>query len=90
MYWPDKQIVTTEHNVYFDKTQVSAKHLEREDWDFVELSSDSLTLAATLNGTSPPSIAPPSIPAQPEKTMYPPGTFENPANTSKISLLAME
>jgi hypothetical protein len=72
VYWPDKQTVTTERNVYFDKTQASVECLEGEDWDFVEPSPDSLTSAATSNDASPPSAsaAPPPVPAQPEA---PPG-----------------
>jgi hypothetical protein len=69
VYWPDKRTVTTERNIYFDKTQASAECLEGEDWDFVEPSPDSLTSApSTSNDTSPASAstAPPPVPAQPE------------------------
>jgi hypothetical protein len=67
VYWPDKQTVTTEHNVYFDKTQASAECLEGEDWDFVEPSPDSLTsVPSTSNNAShvSTSTTPPPTPAQ--------------------------
>jgi len=40
IYWPDKKNVTTERNVYFDKTTSSVSRLEGEEWKFVETKSD--------------------------------------------------
>ncbi|KAF8230914.1 hypothetical protein L208DRAFT_1137823, partial [Tricholoma matsutake] len=69
VYWADKLTVTTEHNIYFDKTHASVERLKGEDWDFVELSPDPLTLApSTSNNPSlvSTSTAPPPAPVQPE------------------------
>jgi hypothetical protein len=41
VYWPDKKTVTTERNIYFDKTGMSASRLEGEEWDgFTETKPD--------------------------------------------------
>ena len=40
VYWPDKKTVSTERNVYFDKTQLSVSHLEGEDLEFTETKPD--------------------------------------------------
>ncbi|KAF8799459.1 hypothetical protein BYT27DRAFT_7008136, partial [Phlegmacium glaucopus] len=33
IYWPDKKTVSTEQNVYYDKTSSSVSRLEGEEWD---------------------------------------------------------
>ena len=48
IYWPDKQNIMVEQNVYYDKTGASASHFEGEDWDdFVEMKVDELTGTST-------------------------------------------
>ena len=83
VYWPDKQTVSTERNVYFDKTRASVERLEGEDWDFAETSPDGLTSmpATTSQSTpTPPILAvlaptPSPAPAQPP----PPAVKETPS-----------
>ena len=36
VYWPDKKTVSTERNVYFDKTSSSVSRLEGEEWELTE------------------------------------------------------
>ena len=44
IYWPDKQNIMVEWNVYYDKTGASASHFKGKDWDdFVEMKVDELT-----------------------------------------------
>ncbi|KAF8799045.1 hypothetical protein BYT27DRAFT_7319986, partial [Phlegmacium glaucopus] len=41
VYWPAMKSVTTERNVYYDKTGSSVSHFEGEEWDgFVETKTD--------------------------------------------------
>ena len=40
VYWPDKQTVSIERNIYFDKTIASVQRLEGEDWEFVKSQTD--------------------------------------------------
>ncbi|KAF8816873.1 hypothetical protein BYT27DRAFT_7054304, partial [Phlegmacium glaucopus] len=41
VYWPDTKSVTTEQNVYYDKTSSSVSHFKGEEWDgFVETKTD--------------------------------------------------
>ena len=40
VYWPDKQTVSIERNIYFDKTIASVQQLEGEDWEFVKSQTD--------------------------------------------------
>jgi len=41
IYWPDRQTVLVEHNVYYDKTALSISRLKGEDLDgFVETKMD--------------------------------------------------
>ena len=40
VYWPDKKTVSTERNVYFDKTSSSVPRLEGEEWEFTETKPD--------------------------------------------------
>ena len=41
VYWPTTKMVTTERNIYYDKTSLSVSHLEGEEWDgFVETKTD--------------------------------------------------
>jgi hypothetical protein len=42
VYWPDNKTVSTERNVYYDKTQSSVSRLEGEDLEFIETKSDNL------------------------------------------------
>ena len=40
MYWPDKKTISTEQNIYFDKTKLSVSRLEGEEWEFIKTKSD--------------------------------------------------
>ena len=39
VYWPDKKTVSTERNVYFDKTQSQVSRFEGEEWELTETKS---------------------------------------------------
>ena len=47
IYWRDTKTVTVECNVYFDPTSVSVDHLEGEDWQFVETTTDKPTSSSS-------------------------------------------
>ena len=36
VYWPDKKTISTEQNVYFDKTSSSVSRLKGEEWELTE------------------------------------------------------
>ena len=36
VYWPDKKTISTERNVYFDKTSSSVSRLKGEEWELTE------------------------------------------------------
>ena len=57
VYWPDKKTVSTERNVYFDKTQLSVSRLEGEELEFTETKSDNPII---------PSHNPPALPTNPQ------------------------
>ena len=63
VYWPDKQTVSTEQNVYFDKTHASVERLEGEDWDFAKMSPDGLTSMPVTTSRSTPTPPIPAVPA---------------------------
>jgi hypothetical protein len=68
IYWPDTRTVTVEHNVHFDKTQVSVERLKGEDWEFVEPSPDAppnSTPGPSSSKTNPPSTTPIPTPTNP-------------------------
>ena len=44
--------MTVEHNVYFDPISMSVDHLEGEDWQFVEMTTDGLTSSSTIPQTA--------------------------------------
>jgi hypothetical protein len=63
VYWPDKRTVSTERNVYYDKTSMSVSRLEGEEWDgFVETKPD---IPSSINQT-------PSLPDNPTAVESPP------------------
>jgi hypothetical protein len=51
VYWPDKKTVSIEHNVYHDITCSLVDHLEGEDWEFVEMTTDSPKSPVPTNPT---------------------------------------
>jgi hypothetical protein len=53
IYWPDKRTVTTERNVYYDKSCSSACRLEGEDWEFVETKTDAPSTPVNPTPTQP-------------------------------------
>ena len=55
VYWLDKRTVSTERNVYHDKTCLLVDHLKGEDWEFVEMTTD---LAKSLTPTNPTQTQP--------------------------------
>ena len=57
VYWPDKKTVSTEQNVYFDKTQLSVSRLEGEELEFTETKSDNPLIS---------SHNPPALPTNPQ------------------------
>ena len=63
------KMVTVECNVYFDPTSASVDHIEGEDWEFVETTTDRLTHAPS--SSSPAIMTPPS---QSESSSTPPIT----------------
>ena len=58
VYWPDTKTVSTERNVYYDKTQSSVSRLEGEDWEFTETKSHNPPLSIS----SPLPIIPQAVP----------------------------
>jgi hypothetical protein len=67
VYWPDTKKVSTERNVYYDKTQLSVSRLEGEDWEFTETKSDnppvlSHNTPVQLSSDNPPVQLPTSAP----------------------------
>ena len=63
VYWPDKKTVSTERNVYFDKTQSSVSRLEGEEWQFVETKPDNPPVLSINPSIVPPQTAP-EIPSE--------------------------
>ena len=64
VYWRDTKTVTVERNVYFDPTSASVDHLEGEDWQFVETTTDGLTTLPNIPTASTLPIVEPSTPAE--------------------------
>ncbi|KAF8797586.1 hypothetical protein BYT27DRAFT_7009362, partial [Phlegmacium glaucopus] len=61
VYWPDKQTVSIEWNIYFDKTIASVQRLEGEDWEFIKSQTDlpSTSILKSTKSTRP--IKPPVL-----------------------------
>jgi hypothetical protein len=66
VYWPDKQIVSTEQNIYYDKTCLSVDHLEGEDWEFIKTTTDSPNSLAAPTSIPASAATPAATPAAPE------------------------
>ena len=70
IYWWDTKMVTVKWNVYFDPTSMSVDHLEGEDWQFVEMTTDGLTTLPTIPTlpiVEPPTPAEPPAENEPEE-----------------------
>ena len=73
VYWPDKKSVSTEQNVYFDKTQSSVSRIEGEDWELTEMKSDN----PPVSSHNPPVLSqPPCITSSTRTT--------NPSNRPRV------
>jgi len=69
IYWQDTKMVTVKHNIYFDPTSMSVDHLEGEDWQFIEMTTDRLTTSPTIPQTATAPTLPmdePSVHAESE------------------------
>ena len=68
--WPDTKTVTTERNVYHDKTCSSACRLEGEDWEFVKTTPDLPPIVKNPTPTEP--TVQPAVPSPyPSRTPSP-------------------
>ena len=69
IYWPDMKTVTTERNIYYDKTCLLACRLEGEDWEFVKTTSNSQITTDNPTPTQPtrqsdiPTLIPSHVPS---------------------------
>jgi hypothetical protein len=51
VYWPDKRTVSTERNVYHNKTCALVYRLKGEDWEFVKTTTDLPKSSTPINPT---------------------------------------
>jgi hypothetical protein len=51
VYWPDKRTVSTERNVYHNKTCALVDRLKGEDWEFVKTTTDLPESSTPINPT---------------------------------------
>ena len=61
VYWPDRQTVSVERNIYFDKTHASVQRLEGEDWEFIKSQTD-LPSKTPVSQSPEPTVPPETIP----------------------------
>jgi hypothetical protein len=59
VYWPDKKTVSTERNIYFDKTQLQVSRLEGEEWELTETKSHN---PPVLSIQTTPKVVPQAVP----------------------------
>ncbi|KIJ38701.1 hypothetical protein M422DRAFT_143340, partial [Sphaerobolus stellatus SS14] len=62
IYWADTKAVTTERNVYYDRSAMPPSRLEGEDWEFIEAKSNSPAVPNNPQSQDPVSIPSTDIP----------------------------
>ena len=82
VYWPDKKTVTTERNIYYDKTGSSVSRLEGEEWDgFVETKTDKPNIPLSQNKPLSPSASTETPKSDAPDHNNDPSPIENPSES---------
>ena len=58
VYWPVKKTVSTERNIYYDKTQSQVSHFEGEEWELIKMKSHNPPLSISSPLPAIPQVEP--------------------------------